>query len=141
MHPAGFYVLVGAGMPSVLFETSYISNPIEEQRLGSEEYRQLLADAIANAVKAYREGALTSQRGASSGREPAASQDEAGGPAHAPRQRRCAPDSPGRTSAIVSPPASRCGTNSGQTGSRHAVSVIAMASTVSHASPRSWSTR
>jgi len=56
VHTAGFYVLVGARMPSVLFETSYISNTTEEQRLGSDDYRQLLADAIANAVKAYREG-------------------------------------------------------------------------------------
>jgi N-acetylmuramoyl-L-alanine amidase len=56
VHTAGFYVLVGARMPSVLFETSYISNATEEQRLASDEYRQLLADAIANAVKAYREG-------------------------------------------------------------------------------------
>jgi len=56
VHPAGFYVLVGAAMPSVLFETSYISNPVEEQRLASEDGRQLFADAVANAVKAYREG-------------------------------------------------------------------------------------
>jgi N-acetylmuramoyl-L-alanine amidase len=56
VHTAGFYVLVGARMPSVLFETSYISNPVEETRLGSEDYRQLLADAIINAVKAYRQG-------------------------------------------------------------------------------------
>jgi len=56
VHTAGFYVLVGARMPSILFETSYLSNALEEQRLGSEEYRALLADAIANAVKAYREG-------------------------------------------------------------------------------------
>jgi N-acetylmuramoyl-L-alanine amidase len=56
VHTAGFYVLVGARMPSVLLETSYLSNSAEEQRLGTEEYRQLLADAIANAVKAYREG-------------------------------------------------------------------------------------
>jgi len=56
VHTAGFYVLVGADMPGVLFETSYISNAIEEQRLGSDEYRQVLADAITNAVKAYREG-------------------------------------------------------------------------------------
>ena len=53
---AGFYVLVGAEMPSVLFETSYISNVTEEQRLGRDDYRQVLADAITNAVKAYREG-------------------------------------------------------------------------------------
>lgn len=56
VHPAGFYVLVGARMPSVLFESSYISNPVEEVRLASADYRQLLADAIANAVRAYREG-------------------------------------------------------------------------------------
>ncbi len=56
VHPAGFYVLVGARMPSVLFETSYISNPVEEQRLDSADYRQLLADAVVNAIRAYREG-------------------------------------------------------------------------------------
>jgi N-acetylmuramoyl-L-alanine amidase len=56
VHRAGFYVLVGARMPAVLFETSYISNLVDEQRLGSTDYQQRLADAIANAVKAYREG-------------------------------------------------------------------------------------
>jgi N-acetylmuramoyl-L-alanine amidase len=56
VHRAGFYVLVGARMPAVLFETSYISNLVEEQRLGSADYQQRLADGIANAVKAYREG-------------------------------------------------------------------------------------
>jgi N-acetylmuramoyl-L-alanine amidase len=56
VHRAAFYVLVGARMPAVLFETSYISNVTEEERLGSADYQQRLADAIANAVKAYREG-------------------------------------------------------------------------------------
>ena len=56
VHRAGFYVLVGARMPAILLETSYISNAIEEQRLGSSDYQQRLADAIANAIKAYREG-------------------------------------------------------------------------------------
>ena len=56
LHRAAFYVLVGARMPAVLFETSYISNAIEEQRLGAADYQQRLADGIANAVKAYREG-------------------------------------------------------------------------------------
>ena len=56
VHTAGFYVLVGARMPSVLFETSYISNAVEEERLGSDDYRQRLSDAIVNAVRAYREG-------------------------------------------------------------------------------------
>lgn len=56
VHRAAFYVLVGARMPAVLFETSYISHSTEEQRLGSADYQQRLADGIANAVKAYREG-------------------------------------------------------------------------------------
>jgi N-acetylmuramoyl-L-alanine amidase len=56
VHAAGFYVLVGARMPAVLFEASYISNAIDEQRLAGGEYRQLLADAIANALRAFREG-------------------------------------------------------------------------------------
>jgi N-acetylmuramoyl-L-alanine amidase len=53
---AGFYVLAGAHMPAVLFETSFVSNLLEEQRLGSPRYRQKLADAIINAVRAYRAG-------------------------------------------------------------------------------------
>ncbi len=53
---AGFYVLVGARMPGVLFETSYISNIGEEERLSSADYKQRLADGIVNAVKAYQQG-------------------------------------------------------------------------------------
>lgn len=56
VHTAGFYVLVGARMPAVLFETSYISHPTEETRLASDDYKSRLADAIVNAVRAYREG-------------------------------------------------------------------------------------
>ncbi len=53
---AGFYVLAGASMPAVLFEGSFISNPLEARRLNSEDYRQRLADALVNAVRAYRDG-------------------------------------------------------------------------------------
>lgn len=53
---AGFYVLVGADMPAVLFETSFISNSDDEGRLATADYRQKMADAIANAIKAYKEG-------------------------------------------------------------------------------------
>ncbi len=56
VHGAGFYVLVGARMPAVLFETSFISNALEERRLSTHRYRQKLADAIVNAVRAYRAG-------------------------------------------------------------------------------------
>ncbi|MET0591903.1 MAG: N-acetylmuramoyl-L-alanine amidase [Polyangiaceae bacterium] len=53
---AGFFVLLGAEMPSVLFETSFISNPWEERRLATPEYRLRLASSLAAAVRAYREG-------------------------------------------------------------------------------------
>lgn len=53
---AGFYVLAGAHMPAVLFEVSFISDEREETRLNTGDYRQKLADAIVNAVRAYRDG-------------------------------------------------------------------------------------
>lgn len=53
---AGFFVLVGADMPAVLFETAFISNPSDEQLLATADYRQKMADAIVNAVRAYRAG-------------------------------------------------------------------------------------
>lgn len=53
---AGFYVLAGARMPASLFEVSFISNPIEERRLDTADYRQKIADALVNAVRAYRDG-------------------------------------------------------------------------------------
>jgi N-acetylmuramoyl-L-alanine amidase len=56
VRQAGFFVLAGAQMPAVLFEVSFISNTVEEQRLDSVLYRQRLADGIVNAIRAYREG-------------------------------------------------------------------------------------
>lgn len=53
---AGFYVLAGARMPAVLFETTFISNPTGEARLNTADYRQKVADSIVNAIRAYREG-------------------------------------------------------------------------------------
>lgn len=53
---AGFYVLAGAHMPAVLYETSFISNPVDETRLDTADFRQKMADAIVNAIRAYREG-------------------------------------------------------------------------------------
>jgi len=50
---AGFYVLRGTQMPSVLVETAFISNPGEEARLNSENFRQKTADSIYDAVKKY----------------------------------------------------------------------------------------
>ena len=48
-----FYVLIGAEMPSILVETSFISNNEEEKRLSSPEYRKKIAESIAKGVSAY----------------------------------------------------------------------------------------
>ena len=48
-----FYVLVGAEMPSVLVEISFVSNREEERRLANNKYRDKIAEAIAKGVKAY----------------------------------------------------------------------------------------
>lgn len=48
-----FYVLLGARMPSILVETSFISNPEEEKLLGSDGYQGEVASAIAGAVEAF----------------------------------------------------------------------------------------
>ncbi|MBW2525816.1 MAG: N-acetylmuramoyl-L-alanine amidase, partial [Deltaproteobacteria bacterium] len=56
IRTAGFYVLLGAEMPAVLYETAFISNPEDEALLATADFRQKLADSIVNAVRAYREG-------------------------------------------------------------------------------------
>ena len=43
-------------MPAALFETAFISNPQGEARLNNGDFRQRMADAIVNAIRAYREG-------------------------------------------------------------------------------------
>ncbi len=50
-----FYVLVGADMPSVLIETSFISNRKEEKRLSNDAYREKIAGAIAGGINGYFE--------------------------------------------------------------------------------------
>jgi len=48
-----FYVLVGAEMPSILAEISFISNPEEEKRLSHENYRVKIAEAMAKGIEGY----------------------------------------------------------------------------------------
>lgn len=50
---APFYVLLGAQMPAILVETSFISNPRECKRLVDPKYQDRLADAIVDGVKGY----------------------------------------------------------------------------------------
>jgi N-acetylmuramoyl-L-alanine amidase len=50
---APFIVLIGADVPSILVETSFITNPREEERLRSEKYINEIADGILAGVKRY----------------------------------------------------------------------------------------
>jgi N-acetylmuramoyl-L-alanine amidase len=50
---AGFMVLKSPGIPSMLIETAYISNPAEERRLRSPDQQSRLADAICGGVRSY----------------------------------------------------------------------------------------
>ena len=51
---AGFYVLVGASMPSVLIETGFISNKNDSAFLKSKKGQQQIAQSIFNGIKTYR---------------------------------------------------------------------------------------
>lgn len=48
-----FYVLFGTEIPSILVETSFISNPLEEKRLKSKEYKRLIAEGIYEGILKY----------------------------------------------------------------------------------------
>lgn len=50
---AMFYVLVGATMPAVLVEASFITRPEEEQALRTDAYRAALSDGIADGIVAF----------------------------------------------------------------------------------------
>ncbi len=52
---AGFYVLVGASMPSVLIETGFLSNGHDARYLNSRKGQTKIAEAIFEAVKKFKE--------------------------------------------------------------------------------------
>jgi N-acetylmuramoyl-L-alanine amidase len=53
---APFVVLIGANMPSILAEISFISNPGDEKRLKSVEYRQRIAESLYHGISHYVNG-------------------------------------------------------------------------------------
>ena len=53
VEQAGFAVLKAPDIPSVLVETAFISNPEEEAKLNSSDYREQLADAILRGIRGY----------------------------------------------------------------------------------------
>jgi N-acetylmuramoyl-L-alanine amidase len=50
---APFYVLLGAQMPAILIETSFISNPRECRRLTNTAYQDRMSEAIVEGIKEY----------------------------------------------------------------------------------------
>jgi len=53
VEQAGFAVLKAPDVPSILVETAFISNPEEEKKLRSDEYRDQLVDALTSGIKRY----------------------------------------------------------------------------------------
>jgi N-acetylmuramoyl-L-alanine amidase len=50
---AGFYVLIGASMPGILFEMGFLSHPKEEMLLRSAEFQSQLAQALCRAIETF----------------------------------------------------------------------------------------
>ena len=53
---APFIVLIGANMPSILAEISFVSNPTDEHRLETAEYRQRIAESLYRGIAKYVNG-------------------------------------------------------------------------------------
>ncbi len=53
---APFIVLIGANMPSILAEISFVSNPGDERRLKTPEYRQKIAESLYRGIAKYVNG-------------------------------------------------------------------------------------
>lgn len=53
---APFIVLIGANMPSILAEISFLSNPTDEKRLETPEYRQKIAEYLYKGISRYVSG-------------------------------------------------------------------------------------
>jgi N-acetylmuramoyl-L-alanine amidase len=53
---APFIVLIGANMPSILAEISFVSNPTDEKKLETAEYRQRIAESLYRGIAKYVNG-------------------------------------------------------------------------------------
>ncbi len=53
---APFVVLIGANMPSILAEISFVSNPTDEAKLETPEYREKIADSLYKGIAKYAGG-------------------------------------------------------------------------------------
>ncbi|HUV22638.1 MAG TPA: N-acetylmuramoyl-L-alanine amidase [Gammaproteobacteria bacterium] len=55
VQQAGFAVLKAPDMPSILIETAFLSNPVEEQKLRNPKHQQKLAKAVFSGIKSHLE--------------------------------------------------------------------------------------
>jgi N-acetylmuramoyl-L-alanine amidase len=53
---APFVVLIGANMPSILAEISFVSNPVDEMKLETPDYRQKIAESLYKGIAKYAGG-------------------------------------------------------------------------------------
>jgi N-acetylmuramoyl-L-alanine amidase len=53
---APFVVLIGANMPSILAEISFVSNPADETKLETPEYREKIAESLYRGIAKYAGG-------------------------------------------------------------------------------------
>jgi N-acetylmuramoyl-L-alanine amidase len=62
---APFVVLIGANMPSILAEISFVTNPTDAEQLQRPQYRERVAESLYNGVARYASGINGSKAGAS----------------------------------------------------------------------------
>lgn len=55
VNQAGFYVLVGASMPNILFESAFLSNSDDEKYITSNRGQDAVARGLFNAIRVYAE--------------------------------------------------------------------------------------
>ena len=53
---APFVVLIGANMPSILAEISFVSNPTDEAKMDTPDYREKIAESLYKGIAKYAEG-------------------------------------------------------------------------------------
>jgi N-acetylmuramoyl-L-alanine amidase len=72
---APFVVLIGANMPSILTEISFLTNPYDERQLKKSDYREKIADALYRGIARYVDklGGVRAMQQASTQESPAAS--------------------------------------------------------------------
>ena len=56
MKKAPFVVLIGANMPSILAEISFVTNPKDAEQLRDPEYRERVAESLYKGIARYQGG-------------------------------------------------------------------------------------